>query len=80
MSNTFQWLPQLRAGNVVRAAFPQAHAAVIDPANIAAVATVALTAAGHNEAVYEVSGPQALVPADRAPSRVARRWTRWQPR
>jgi uncharacterized protein YbjT (DUF2867 family) len=65
MSNTFQWLPQLRAGNLVRAAFPQARVAVIDPADIAAVATVALTAAGHNEAVYEVSGPQALAPADR---------------
>jgi uncharacterized protein YbjT (DUF2867 family) len=65
MSNTFQWLPQLRAGNVVRAAFPLARAAVIDPADIAAVAAVALTAAGHNEAVYEVSGPQALMPADR---------------
>jgi uncharacterized protein YbjT (DUF2867 family) len=65
MSNTFQWLPQLRAGNVVRAPFPQALAAVIDPADIAAVAAVALTAAGHSGVVYEVSGPQSLAPSDR---------------
>jgi len=65
MSNTFGWLPQLRAGNLVRAPFPRARAAVIDPADIAAVAAVALTAAGHDGAVYEVSGPQSLAPADR---------------
>jgi len=65
MSNAFRWLPQLRAGNVVRVPFPQARAAVIDPADIAAVAAVALTAAGHDRAIYEVSGPQSVTPADR---------------
>jgi uncharacterized protein YbjT (DUF2867 family) len=65
MSNTFQWLAQLRAGDVVRAPFAQVSAAVTDPADIAAVAALALTAAGHEGRIYELSGPQALTPADR---------------
>lgn len=65
MSNTFQWLPQLRAGDVVRAPFAGARAAVIDPADIAAVATLALTTPGHEDRVYELSGPDSLTAADR---------------
>jgi uncharacterized protein YbjT (DUF2867 family) len=65
MSNTFQWIPQLRAGDAVRAPFAQVRAAVTDPADIAAVAALALTAPGHEGRVYELSGPQALTPADR---------------
>jgi uncharacterized protein YbjT (DUF2867 family) len=65
MSNTFQWLPQLRAGDVVRAPFAQVRAAVTDPADIAAVAALALTEPGHEGRIYELSGPQPLTPADR---------------
>jgi uncharacterized protein YbjT (DUF2867 family) len=64
MTNALRWLPQLRAGDVVRAPFGQVRSAVTDPADIAAVAAVALTAQGHASRVYEVSGPQALTPAD----------------
>lgn len=64
MTNALRWLPQLRAGDVVRAPFGHVRAAVTDPADIAAVAAAALTAPGHASRVYEVSGPQALTPAD----------------
>jgi uncharacterized protein YbjT (DUF2867 family) len=65
MSNTFQWVPQLRAGDVVRAPFGRVRAAVTDPADIAAVAVLALTTQGHEARVYELSGPEPLTPADR---------------
>lgn len=65
MSNTFQWLPQLQAGDVVRAPFDHVRAAVTDPADIAAVAALALTAPGHEGRVYDLSGPEALTAADR---------------
>jgi uncharacterized protein YbjT (DUF2867 family) len=65
MSNTLQWLPQLRAGDVVRAPFAQVPVAMIDPFDIAAVAALALTTAGHAGQVYRLSGPRALLPADR---------------
>ena len=65
MSNTLRWLPQLRAGDVVRDAFPNVAVAMIDPADIAAVAAAALTTSGHEGQVYRLSGPQPLRPADR---------------
>jgi uncharacterized protein YbjT (DUF2867 family) len=65
MSNTLQWVPQLRAGDVVRAPFAQVPIAVIDPHDIAAVAALALTSAGHEGKHYMLTGPQPLLPADR---------------
>lgn len=65
MSNTLQWLPQLRAGDLVRAPFADVPIAMIDPLDIGAVAAVALTTAGHDGQVYRLSGPRALRPADR---------------
>jgi len=65
MSNTLRWLPQLQAGDVVRDAFPNVAVAMIDPADIAAVAAAALTTSGHEGQVYRLSGPQPLRPADR---------------
>ncbi len=66
MSNTLQWVPQLRVGDLVRAPFAGVPIAVIDPFDIAAVAAAALTSAGHEGRVYTVSGPESLRPADRA--------------
>jgi len=43
----------------------QVRAAVTDPADIAAVAARALTAPGHEDRVYELSGPDSLTAADR---------------
>lgn len=65
MSNTLQWAPQLAAGDVVRAPFASAAVATIDPRDIAAVAALALTSTGHEGQTYRITGPQALVPADR---------------
>jgi uncharacterized protein YbjT (DUF2867 family) len=65
MTNALEWAPQLRAGDVVRAPFAGVRVAVIDPADIAAVAAAALLADGHAGRVYQLSGPESLLPADR---------------
>jgi uncharacterized protein YbjT (DUF2867 family) len=65
MSNTLQWAPQLKAGHVVTAPFAGVRQAVTDPADIAAVAALALTAEGHAGQTYTVTGPESLLPADR---------------
>lgn len=65
MSNTLQWVPQLRAADLVRAPFAGVPVAMIDPYDIAAVAAAAFTSDGHEGRVYTVSGPEALRPADR---------------
>jgi uncharacterized protein YbjT (DUF2867 family) len=65
MSNTLQWVPQLRAGDVVRAPFPQVRVATIDPYDVAAVAATALSSAGHAGRSYLLTGPESLLPADR---------------
>lgn len=67
MTNTLEWVPQLAAGDEVRAAFPAVAIATIDPADVAAVSAAALTDLGrHGRASYRLSGPEALTPADRA--------------
>jgi uncharacterized protein YbjT (DUF2867 family) len=65
MTNALEWAPQLRAGNVVRAPFGGVRVAVIDPADIAAVAATALLEDGHDGRVHALSGPESLLPADR---------------
>jgi uncharacterized protein YbjT (DUF2867 family) len=64
MTNAFRWLPQLRAGDVLRLPFAAVRTATIDPADIAEVAAVALIARHHEGRIYPVSGPQSLTPAD----------------
>jgi uncharacterized protein YbjT (DUF2867 family) len=64
MTNTFRWLPQLVEGDVVRLPFADVPIATVDPADIAAVAAVALTADGHEGKAYPLTGPEALRPAD----------------
>ena len=46
MSNTLQWVPQLRVGDLVRGPFAGVPVAVIDPYDIAAVAAAALPRTG----------------------------------
>jgi uncharacterized protein YbjT (DUF2867 family) len=65
MSNALQWAPQLRAGDVVRAPFAGVRIATIDPYDIAAVAARALLSDEHEGSSYRLSGPEALLPADR---------------
>ncbi|MEU4342678.1 NAD(P)H-binding protein [Nocardia sp. NPDC023852] len=64
MSNSLRWLPQLAVGDVIRVQFPDVRVAAIDPADIAAVAATALTGGGLDGQVLELTGPQALLPAD----------------
>jgi uncharacterized protein YbjT (DUF2867 family) len=65
MSNALQWVPQLQAGDVVRAPFPGVRVATIDPFDVAAVAIEALTSEVHEDRSYRLSGPESLLPADR---------------
>nr|WP_042179315.1 NAD(P)H-binding protein [Kibdelosporangium sp. MJ126-NF4]CEL13755.1 Oxidoreductase [Kibdelosporangium sp. MJ126-NF4]CTQ99441.1 Oxidoreductase [Kibdelosporangium sp. MJ126-NF4] len=54
------WGQSIRAEDVVRNAFPDALGVPIHEADIAEVATVALTRDGHAGRAYSLSGPQAL--------------------
>jgi uncharacterized protein YbjT (DUF2867 family) len=65
MSNALRWRDQLEAGDIVREPFADVAVAVVDPADIGAVAATALLADGHEGRIHVVSGPQALRPADR---------------
>jgi uncharacterized protein YbjT (DUF2867 family) len=64
MSNALRWLPQLAAGDDVRVAFPDVRAAAIDPYDIAAVAAHALVADSQHGRIYDLTGPESLLPAD----------------
>jgi uncharacterized protein YbjT (DUF2867 family) len=64
MTNALRWLPQLRAGDVLRLPFATVRSAAIDPADIAEVAAMALITRHHEGRVYSVSGPESLTPAD----------------
>ena len=65
MSNTLRWMPGLRAEGTVREPFPEKPISMIDPADIAAVACVALTTPDHEGVALRLSGPEALTPAER---------------
>jgi uncharacterized protein YbjT (DUF2867 family) len=65
MTNALQWVDQLRAGDVVRAPFANVRIAVIDPADIGAVAAVVLLDGGYEGRALRLSGPEPLTPADR---------------
>jgi uncharacterized protein YbjT (DUF2867 family) len=64
MSNALNWAPMITADQVVHAPFADGRAAVVDPADIAAVAAACLTQDGHDDRVYELTGPAPLSPAD----------------
>jgi uncharacterized protein YbjT (DUF2867 family) len=65
MSNALRWRDQLKAGDVVREPFANARVAVVDPHDLAAVAARGLLDTGHEGRSYLVSGPHALLPAER---------------
>lgn len=64
MSNTLRWAPQLASGDTVVLPFADVASAMTHPADIAAVASAALTEPGHEGTVYTLSGPEALTPAE----------------
>ena len=61
-ANALRWLPQLREGDLVQAPWPQVAVASIDPADIAAVAAIALTEPGYEQTELALSGPEPLTP------------------
>jgi uncharacterized protein YbjT (DUF2867 family) len=65
MSNALEWADQLKRGDVVRAPFANVRTAAIDPHDIAAVAATALTTGRHDGRSLRLSGPEALLLADR---------------
>ena len=64
MSNALNWAAMIAADQVVHAPFAAGRAAVVDPADIAAVAAVCLTHDSHNHRLYELTGPEPLSPPD----------------
>ncbi|WP_036505763.1 MULTISPECIES: NAD(P)H-binding protein [Nocardia] len=64
MSNALHWAPTVREHDTVYAPYGHGRIAVIDPADIAAVAVAALVEAGHDGRIHTLSGPQALTPAE----------------
>jgi uncharacterized protein YbjT (DUF2867 family) len=63
-SNALNWAGQIRAAGAVRAPFAQVGLPAIHPADIAAVARVALTADGHDGKVYPLTGPAVVTPPE----------------
>ncbi|MBF6174952.1 SDR family oxidoreductase [Nocardia blacklockiae] len=64
MANALHWAPTVRDHDTVYAPYGQGRIAVVDPHDIAAVATKALTEPGHEASIYTLSGPQALTPGE----------------
>ncbi|POX44117.1 NAD(P)H-binding protein [Streptomyces sp. Ru72] len=65
MSNALQLADQIRKGDTVRVPFPDAYTTDIDPYDIARVAARALLSDEWAGRALEVTGPEALLPADR---------------
>jgi uncharacterized protein YbjT (DUF2867 family) len=59
-TNAFDWLPTLREAGYVLDPVGPGRAALIDPADIAAVAALTLTEGGHQNHEYLLTGPEAL--------------------
>ncbi len=64
MTNAFDWLPTIRSGGYVLDPVGPGRAALIDPADIAAVAARALTEDGHNGREYLLTGGEPLTVAE----------------
>lgn len=63
-SNVLRWRDQLAAEDAVAAPFGDVPVAMVDPADVAAVAALALTEPGHAGRTYRLSGPRALTPPE----------------
>jgi uncharacterized protein YbjT (DUF2867 family) len=80
MSNALEWVPQLASGDVVRGPFGSVPIATIDPADIGAIAALALTRPGHAGRTYRLSGPESLLREEQVAilGRVLGRELRWE--
>jgi uncharacterized protein YbjT (DUF2867 family) len=79
-ANTLGWASQIREDGVVRGVYGSVVSTLIHEADIAAVATTALTTDGHVGATYDLTGPQALTQIEQvaAIGEVIGRPTRWE--
>lgn len=64
MTNTLAWAPMIQRGDEVSIPLAHRRTASIDPADVARVAALVLDQDGHGGKAYELSGPEALTPAD----------------
>ena len=64
MTNAFDWLPTIREGNYVLDPIGPGRSAPIDPADIAAVAALALTEDGHQGREYLLTGGETFTVAE----------------
>ncbi|MFF2557303.1 SDR family oxidoreductase [Nocardia sp. NPDC058058] len=64
MSNALEWVPAIRAGAPILDPTGPGRFAPIDPADIAAVAALALTKDGHGGAAYDLTGDESLTCAE----------------
>jgi uncharacterized protein YbjT (DUF2867 family) len=64
MTNAFDWLPTIREGSYVLDPVGPGRAAPIDPADVAAVAALALTQNGHHGKEYVLTGDEAFTVAE----------------
>ncbi|MFJ2239139.1 NAD(P)H-binding protein [Streptomyces sp. NPDC087859] len=65
-SNAFAWAESVRAQRTVAAPFGDVGLPTVDPADIAAVAAVALREGGHAGLAYELTGPVPVTPRQQA--------------
>jgi uncharacterized protein YbjT (DUF2867 family) len=65
-SNAFGWAESVRTRRVVAAPFGDTAIPAVDPADIAAVAALALREPGHDGEVYTLTGPAAIAPRQQA--------------
>ncbi|GLZ77611.1 NmrA family transcriptional regulator [Actinorhabdospora filicis] len=65
-SNAFAWLESVRTQRTVYAPYGDVAWPVVDPADIAGMAAVALLEDGHVGRVYTVTGPVAVTPREQA--------------
>jgi uncharacterized protein YbjT (DUF2867 family) len=60
MSTALDWAPSIRREGVLRFPGGEGKVPAVDPADVAAVAAVALTNSGHEGQAYALTGPEAL--------------------
>jgi uncharacterized protein YbjT (DUF2867 family) len=65
-SNAYAWAESVRTRRVIAAPFADVGLPVVDPADIAEVAAVALREDGHEGRTYELTGPALSTPRQRA--------------
>ncbi|GAA5086748.1 uncharacterized protein YbjT (DUF2867 family) [Thermocatellispora tengchongensis] len=65
MANALGWAERIRATGEVREPFGDVPGAVVDEADVGAVAAAVLTRGGHGGRAYPITGPEALTPRQR---------------